>query len=52
MGVALDLVAAYRGGVVDNLIMWLVDIMLAFPSILLALVLVATWKPTAARKSR
>ncbi|MED5568604.1 MAG: glutathione ABC transporter permease GsiD, partial [Chloroflexota bacterium] len=45
MGVALDLVAAYSDGIVDSLIMRLVDIMLAFPGILLALVLVATWKP-------
>ena len=45
MGVALDLVAAYSDGIVDSLIMRLVDIMLAFSGILLALVLVATWKP-------
>jgi ABC-type dipeptide/oligopeptide/nickel transport system permease subunit len=41
LGVTLGLVAAYKGGIVDTIIMRLVDIKLAFPSILLALVLVA-----------
>ncbi len=41
IGTALGLLAAYRGGWVDILIMRIVDIKLAFPSILLALVLVA-----------
>jgi len=45
LGVVLGLVAAYKGGIVDTVIMRLVDIKLAFPSILLALVLVAAWKP-------
>ena len=45
MGVVLGLLAAYKGGIVDTIIMRLVDIKLAFPSILLALVLVAAWKP-------
>ncbi len=44
-GIVLGLIAAYRGGIVDTLIMRMVDIKLAFPSILLALVLVAAWKP-------
>lgn len=44
-GIVLGLLAAYRGGIVDALIMRMVDIKLAFPSILLALVLVAAWKP-------
>ena len=41
VGTLLGLIAAYRGGWVDTLIMRIVDIKLAFPSILLALVLVA-----------
>ena len=41
VGTVLGLMAAYHGGWVDNLIMRVVDIKLAFPSILLALVLVA-----------
>ena len=45
MGVVLGLLAAYKGGITDTIIMRLVDIKLAFPSILLALVLVAAWKP-------
>ena len=44
-GIVLGMIAAYRGGIVDTLIMRMVDIKLAFPSILLALVLVAAWKP-------
>ncbi len=45
VGTVLGLLAAYRGGWVDNLIMRIVDIKLAFPSILLALVLVAVSGP-------
>ena len=45
VGIALGLIAAHRGGFIDALIMRVVDIKLAFPSILLALVLVAAWKP-------
>ena len=45
LGTILGLLAAYRGGIVDTVIMRIVDIKLAFPSILLALVLVAAWKP-------
>ena len=41
IGTALGLVAGYFGGRVDTLIMRLVDISLALPTILLALVLVA-----------
>ena len=39
MGVILGLIAGYFGGLVDNIIMRVVDIMLALPSLLLALVL-------------
>lgn len=44
-GTALGLVAGYRGGWVDTLIMRFVDIMLAFPSILLAIAIVAVIGP-------
>ncbi|MFQ6029815.1 MAG: ABC transporter permease, partial [Dehalococcoidia bacterium] len=45
LGTVLGLFAAYRGGFIDSFIMRVVDIKLAFPSILLALVLVAAWRP-------
>lgn len=45
MGVVLGLIAGYFGGIVDNVIMRVVDIMLALPSLLLALVLVAVFGP-------
>jgi peptide/nickel transport system permease protein len=41
LGTILGMMAAYRGGKTDSVIMRVVDIKLAFPSILLALVLVA-----------
>ncbi len=41
LGTILGMLAAYRGGKTDAIIMRIVDIKLAFPSILLALVLVA-----------
>ena len=41
LGTILGLIAGYFGGIWDGLIMRLVDLMLAFPSILLALVMVA-----------
>ena len=40
-GTALGLLAGYYGKRVDRFISWLVDVMLAFPSILLALALIA-----------
>ncbi|NLY56758.1 MAG: ABC transporter permease [Firmicutes bacterium] len=43
IGVPLGLVAGYYGGRLDNLIMRFLDIMMAFPSILLALTLVAAF---------
>ncbi len=46
LGTALGLVAGYRGGWVDALIMRLVDSTLAVPSILLALVLAITMGPS------
>ncbi len=44
-GVVLGLLAGYFGGWVDSLIMRIMDIILAFPSLLLALVLVAILGP-------
>ncbi|WP_036768315.1 dipeptide ABC transporter permease DppC [Photorhabdus australis] len=46
MGVMLGVLAGYFGGVVDIIIMRIVDIMLALPSLLLALVLVAIFGPS------
>ncbi|WP_265112351.1 ABC transporter permease [Halosolutus halophilus] len=40
-GVGLGIIAAYYGGWVDNVIMRTMDVLLAFPSLLLALALVA-----------
>lgn len=45
LGLALGLVAAYVGGFIDTLIMRVVDIQLSFPSILLALILLAIFGP-------
>ena len=45
MGSALGLVAGYRGGGLDTVIMRFMDIMLAFPSILLAIAIVAVTGP-------
>jgi peptide/nickel transport system permease protein len=41
VGVAFGLIAGYRGGWIDSVIMRVVDMMLAFPGILLAMALVA-----------
>lgn len=46
VGTSLGLLAGYRGGWVDALIMRSVDIMLAFPSILMALILAVTIGPS------
>jgi dipeptide transport system permease protein len=46
VGVILGLVAGYAGGWLDSLIMRVMDIILAFPSLLLALVLVAVLDPS------
>lgn len=45
LGVSMGLVAGYFGGWADGLIMRAVDVMLAFPGILLALVIVAVLGP-------
>nr|WP_239002853.1 ABC transporter permease subunit [Rhodovastum atsumiense] len=44
-GTALGLTAAFSGGVVDTIIMRLMDIVLVFPSLLLAIVIVAILGP-------
>jgi len=41
-GVPLGLVSGYAGGVIDQLLMRVVDVLLVFPSILLALAIVST----------
>ncbi|MFP1737317.1 dipeptide ABC transporter permease DppC [Lonsdalea quercina] len=46
LGTVLGLISGYFGGLVDAAIMRLVDIMLALPSLLLALVLVAIFGPS------
>jgi peptide/nickel transport system permease protein len=45
VGATLGAIAGYAGGTVDNIIMRIMDIMLAFPSILLALVIVVAIGP-------
>jgi peptide/nickel transport system permease protein len=42
IGLLIGTVSGYRGGWVDNLLMRLMDVMLSFPSILLAILIVAT----------
>ncbi len=46
VGVTVGLVVGYVGGALDTLVMRLMDIILAFPSLLLALVLVAILGPS------
>lgn len=43
IGVPLGLIAGYFGGKVDNLIMRILDMLLAFPALLLAILIVATF---------
>ncbi|MGD9093432.1 MAG: ABC transporter permease [Anaerolineales bacterium] len=45
IGASLGAIAGYAGGTVDNIIMRIMDIMLSFPSILLALVIVVAIGP-------
>ncbi len=45
IGVSLGLVAGYAGGKVDGFVMRLADIQLSFPSILIALILLAFLRP-------
>lgn len=46
IGITLGLIAGYFGGFIDSCIMRVVDMMLALPSLLLALVLVAIFGPS------
>jgi peptide/nickel transport system permease protein len=46
IGVTLGLIAGFRGKLVDAIIMRAVDIQIAFPSLVLALVLIAVLKPS------
>lgn len=45
IGVTLGLIAGYYGGIIDSIIMRIVDIFLSFPVILLAIALVASLGP-------
>ena len=45
-GLTMGIIAGYYGGVIDNIIMRLIDIMLAVPSIMLAIVIVAILGPS------
>lgn len=46
LGIVLGGVAGYRGGWTDLVVMRLIDVMLAFPTLLLAVALVAIWGPS------
>ena len=46
VGIVIGLISGYAGGIVDTIIMRLMDIILSFPSLLLALVLVAILGPS------
>jgi peptide/nickel transport system permease protein len=45
IGVSLGLLAGYRGGRVDDVIMRLIDVLLAFPGMIVALAVVAVLQP-------
>jgi len=46
VGVVLGCAAGYIGGVIDNVILWIADVIRAFPQIILILVLVAVLGPS------
>jgi peptide/nickel transport system permease protein len=46
IGIALGLIAGFYGGIVDNVLTSLMDVLLAFPSLLLALVIVTALGPS------
>src|SRR5262245_66519154 len=46
-GIPLGVISGFYGGAIDNLIMRLMDIMLAFPIFLLAIVVLLILEPTA-----
>lgn len=45
IGVPLGLVAGYLGGIADQSILWLIDLLYAFPGIILAILIVAVLGP-------
>ena len=45
IGVGLGLISGYFGGIVDDLVMRIVDVLLAFPALILALAIVGTLGP-------
>lgn len=45
VGVPLGLIAGYYGGTLDNIVMRVIDVLMAFPSILLAIVIVSILGP-------
>jgi peptide/nickel transport system permease protein len=46
LGVTIGILAGYFGGLIDDLLMRLVDVLLAFPSMILALAIVGTLGPS------
>ena len=46
IGVTVGIVAGYFGGIVDDILMRIVDVLLAFPSLVLALAIVGTLGPS------
>ena len=46
LGVTIGVIAGYFGGIIDDLLMRLVDVLLAFPSIILALAIVGMMGPS------
>jgi peptide/nickel transport system permease protein len=45
IGIVLGIIAGYRGGAIDNTVMRVMDLLLAFPGILLALAIIAILGP-------
>jgi len=48
VGIALGVLAGYYGGWIDNLVSWIVNIILSFPLIVLFIVLLSAFGPSAA----
>ena len=46
IGGIIGLLSAYSGGIVDTILQRIVDSLLAFPTLLLALVLIVAWEPS------
>lgn len=49
LGVTVGLIAGYRGGWIDSLLMRMTDVLLAFPDVLLAILLLGTLGATSSR---